>query len=213
MKHIVKRPEPPSLTRHRQQPHATYENYAQKADLRRSLLQEQGKICCYCMQRIEDAKMKIEHWASQRRHPHRQLEYQNLLGACEGGEGAPKHLQHCDTHKGEDDISVHPADPAHNCEALIKYQADGVIYAGDTRINNDLDVVLNLNLQRLCNNRKAALEGALASLRRRRPDGAWTRTYLQTEKDRWNARDGSDQLPEYCQIVIYHLQKRIAQSR
>lgn len=213
MKHIVKGPEPQSLIRHRQQRHASYENYAQKADLRRALLQEQGKICCYCMQRIEDAKMKIEHWASQRRHPSRQLEYQNLLGACEGGEEAPKHLQHCDTRKGENDLKIHPADPTRNCEALTKYQADGAIYADDARINKDLDVVLNLNLQRLRNNRKAALEGALAGLRRKRPDGAWTRAFLQTEQERWNSRDGRGQFREYCQIVGYHLQKRIARSR
>jgi uncharacterized protein (TIGR02646 family) len=210
LKHIVKRREPPSLTQHRKQPHASYENYAEKDELRGALLEEQGNICCYCMQRIERERMKIEHWASQRGHPQRQLEYQNLLGACEGGEGAPKHLQHCDTHKGDNDISVHPADAVHNCETLIKYQADGVIRADDQGVNNDLNVVLNLNLQSLCINRRAALDGALAILRRRRPDGTWTQAFLQGEKDRWNARDDSRKLREYCGIVNYHLQKKIA---
>src|SRR5207247_2069745 len=138
----------------RKQPHSDYDNYAAKDDLRRALLAEQGGICCYCMQHITPQNMKIEHWASQRRHPEIQLDYQNLLGACDGGDGAARHLQHCDTRKGYDDIGIHPADPERNCERLTKYQADGVTYSNDARIDSDLDKVLNLNLQRLANNRK-----------------------------------------------------------
>src|SRR5437879_1358904 len=160
MKHIIKGHEPQSLIQHRQRPHCDYDNYAEKDDLRRALVAEQGAICCYCMQRITVQNMKIEHWASQQRHPDRQLEYRNLLAACGGGEGAAQHLQHCDKHKGNDDLRIHPADPTHNCENLIRYQADGVIYSDEARTDRDLDKLLNLNLQRLANNRKAVLDGA-----------------------------------------------------
>lgn len=213
MKHITKGREPQSLIQYRKQPSSDYSNYAAKDDLRNSLLAEQGEICCYCMRRITAQNMKIEHWACQHNHPDKQLDYRNLLAACDGGEGAAKHLQHCDTHKGDTDIKIHPADGAHHCEAFIKYQDDGVIYSDDARIDKDLDGVLNLNLQRLCDNRKAVLDGALAGLRKRRPNGTWTKAFLQAEQRRWTNRSGDGQFPEYGQIVSHHLQKKIVQSR
>ncbi len=212
MKHIIKGHEPQSLIEHRKQPNSNFDNYAEKDELRDALLTEHGRICCYCMRRITTENMKIEHWACRHKHPDRQLEYQNLLAACDGDEGAAKHLQHCDTQKGDDDITIHPANSAHNCEVLIKYQADGVIYSDDARINNDLDKVLNLNLQRICENRKAVWDGALASLRKRRPDGDWTKAFLLAERNRWSNRDHAGQFREYCQVVNYQLDKKIAKA-
>jgi uncharacterized protein (TIGR02646 family) len=212
MKHITKGDEPHSLIQHRQQANSNYDNYTAKSDLRDALLAEQGGICCYCMRRITAQNMKIEHWACRDTHPQRQLQYRNLLAACDGGEGAANHLQHCDTHKGTSDIKIHPADPVHDCETFIKYQADGVIYSNDAQINDDLDEVLNLNLQRMCDNRQAVLDGAMASLRKKRPDGAWTKAFLQGEKQRWSSRNHAGQFREYCQIVSYQLDKKIAKA-
>lgn len=210
MKHITKAHEPHSLTQYRLQQHSSYEGYPAKNDLRNSLIDEQGGICCYCMRRVTVQNMKIEHWACQHNHPDKQLEYQNLLAACDGGEGAAKHLQHCDTHKGDEDIKIRPADPNHNCENFIRYQADGPIYSNDARINNDLDRVLNLNLQRMCHSRKAVLDGALESLRKRRPNGLWTTEFLSAEIGRWANRGAGGQFREYCQIVNYHLLRKLA---
>lgn len=92
MKRIYKGQPPSSLIQHKARKGATYSNYREKGDLRDSLLNEQGYICCYCMNRIiadeKNIGMKIEHWASQKHHAYRQLEYANLLGACMGNEGA-----------------------------------------------------------------------------------------------------------------------------
>ncbi len=41
---------------------------------------------------------------------------QNLLAACDGNEGCPRKLQHCDTHKGDGEITINPADSQKNCE-------------------------------------------------------------------------------------------------
>jgi hypothetical protein len=41
--------EPKSLRLHRQKSVSNYDNYAEKDDLRRALLEEQGYLCCYCM--------------------------------------------------------------------------------------------------------------------------------------------------------------------
>ena len=213
MKHIEKGCEPQSLTLHRRHKGADYDNYEQKDDLRSALLREQGGICCYCMRRISSEEMKIEHWACRRKHQGKQLEYRNLLAACDGGEGQAKHLQHCDTHKGDNDIRIHPADPRHNCEDFIRYQADGEIYSEDNRINDDLNGVLHLNLQWIRVYRKAALDGALARLRRKRPDGNWTTAFLQTEMRRWSDRDAGGLYCEFCAIVGYHLRKKIARRK
>ena len=209
MKHITKGHEPHSLTAHRLQPQAGFNNYPEKDELRDPLLTEQGGICCYCMRRITAQNMKIEHWACQANHPALQLDYQNLLGACDGGERAAVHLQYCDTHKGNADITVHPADPHHNCEVLIKYQADGVIYSANPQIDHDLDVTLNLNLQRMTANRASVLDGAIAGLRKKRPDGDWTKAFLQAELNNWT---GGGQSREYSGIVTYYLRKKIAKT-
>lgn len=116
MKRIIKGKETLSLVEHRLKPFADYDNYSEKDELRVSLLTEQGHICCYCMQRISDSRMKIEHWKSQDDYPELQLDYNNLLGACQGGEGSPKHLQHCDTRKGNTEITINPLDTIKNCE-------------------------------------------------------------------------------------------------
>ena len=67
MRAIQKTAEPMSLTQHRANTNAVYDNYQEKDDLRESLSAEQGAICCYCLQRIRPTLdgMKIEHWHSQ----------------------------------------------------------------------------------------------------------------------------------------------------
>ncbi|WP_373398382.1 retron system putative HNH endonuclease [Algoriphagus halophilus] len=112
MKKIVKGNEPRSLTQHRNSEHSNYNNYAEKDDLRNSLVRDQRGICCYCMGRIEatEAKMKIEHFLSQSLHPDKELEYNNLFGACLGNMKANAD-EHCDTFKKIKNsifICVHP---------------------------------------------------------------------------------------------------------
>ena len=89
MRTIQKGPAPATLTQHRQQPHANYDNYADKDHLRQALVAEQRGVCCYCQSRIRATPdgMKIEHWQCRASFPDLQLEYRNLLGACPGGEG------------------------------------------------------------------------------------------------------------------------------
>jgi hypothetical protein len=62
MKRIIKGSEPPCLLKYRQTASATYEDYRPKDPLKKALLTEQGYICCYCMKRISEEKMEIEHF-------------------------------------------------------------------------------------------------------------------------------------------------------
>lgn len=164
MRAITKGPEPPSLTTHRLTSHCDYDNYADKDALRHALVTEQRGLCCYCMGRIRNGPttMKVEHWRCQASYPGEQLIYRNLLGGCVGGEGQPRHLQHCDTKKGDSDLKWNPAEPADQIEKRIWYEPDGSIHADDTAFDGQLNQVLNLNLPLLKNNRRASLAAVLA---------------------------------------------------
>ena len=96
---INKGVEPQSLIQHRKSKYSDYDNYQDKATLRKTLVSEQDGMCCYCMGRIPDkqGQLKIEHWQCIANYPQNQLIYQNLLAACKGGEGKEYSIQHCDT--------------------------------------------------------------------------------------------------------------------
>jgi conserved hypothetical protein TIGR02646 len=206
MKYIRKSREPNSLMQYRrQQQDAYYYSYPQKDELRDSLLKEQKYICCYCMQRIDKERMRIEHWKPQSKCPDKQLTYTNLLGACLGNEGRPKNLRHCDVSKGKIEITINPTEPA--CKILIKFKATGEIYSDDSGINNDLSVTLNLNNQTIVNNRKVVLDKVYKNLETHK--GQWSKDILQKEIDKWEGKHDSEYKP-YCQIVIYHLKNKVA---
>lgn len=207
MRTIQKGPEPASLIQHRQQPHADYDNYADKAALRQALVAEQRGLCCYCQSRIRATPegMKIEHWQCQAGHPGRQLDYSNLLGACLGGHGLPEREQHCDTRKGNNGLCFSVCDPAHPIERHIRFLGDGKISADDADINRAINAVLSLNLPRLISNRKAVLAAFQQRLQNGRPvDPA-------RELPRWDGREPGE-LPEFAQVVVYWLRKRQARA-
>lgn len=213
MKRIIKNQEPKSLLEHRLQPFADYDNYPQKDELRVSLLTEQGHICCYCMQRIKNDQMKIEHWHSQDEYPDLQLDYNNLLGACEGGQGSPKHSQHCDTKKGNTPLTINPLDNLKNCEVLIQYLPNGIIRSDDAVIDNELNDVLNLNMQTLVNNREIVVDTILQQLKNEKPKGDWTVAMLNKKIQEWSNKQKDDKYKPYCQIVIYFLKKKLSQLK
>lgn len=213
MKYIKKGTEPTSLKYHRSQPFADYDNYKEKDDLRNAILEEQGYLCCYCMQRIRikegellEHKMKIEHWKPQSLYDHLQLDYKNLFGACLGNKGQPKHLEHCDTKKGDELITINPTDPV--CEAWVKYSSSGEISSDEMRINNDLNITLNLNVETLVKNRKRVLDEALKNFYQNHPQSTWTKAILEREIRKWSPTKGP--YKEYCQIVVFHLKKKLA---
>ncbi len=212
MRTITKRPEPASLTAHRQTLNADYDNYADKDGLRQSLVSEQRGICCYCMNRIHNGpdRMKIEHWRSQSDHPADQLTYRNLLGTCLGAQGQPYNLQHCDTRKGNSSLQWNPADPAHHIETRLRYEADGSIRSDDGAFNAELENVLNLNVAILRNNRKSVLDAVLDWWRREkaRIGGAVPRATFETELARRTR--GAGDLQPYCQVAVWWLDQRLA---
>lgn len=207
MRTIQKGPEPATLVRHRQQPHANYDNYPDKAALRQALVAEQRGLCCYCQSRIHPTPkgMKIEHWQCQANHPERQLDFGNLLGVCKGNEGKSFDKQHCDTRKRNCNLSFSVCDPAHAIERQIKFLGDGRIESDDAAINTALNDVLNLNWSRLVSNRKAVLDAFKARLRNGQ------RVDPGRELRKWDGTEAGD-LPEFAQVIVYWLRKRQARN-
>lgn len=211
MRMIAKGTEPPSLIAHRKDTHSDYSNYSGKDALREALITEQRGLCCYCMRRIRNSPttMKIEHWHSQRRYQAEQLRYQNLLGACLGGQRQPPQKQHCDTRKGDHDLMWNPANPNHHVETRIDYGADGSIHSNDVEFDAQLNDVLNLNLSFLKNNRREVFNGILEWWRyeKARLRGPVPRSRIERQRDRWQG--GTGELQPYCQVAVWLLNQRL----
>ena len=111
-----------------------------KQILRDSLLKEQGYLCAYCMSRIDEKNIKIEHYVPQNNE--NELDYKNLLAVCEGNSfGNEDKYQHCDTKKGNKTLKIDPQNKYHISK--ISYKPDGTIYSNE--FNDDLNKILNLN--------------------------------------------------------------------
>jgi len=212
MKRIIKGTEPPCLTKYRQtkEPDPTYNAYRPKTPLQQSLLDEQGYICCYCMQRIAINNIEIDHFLPKAigKYPEFQLTYSNLLGSCNGNRGNPERLQHCNPRKDDDEIQFNPADPNKDCELFLEYSSNGSISSTDKEFNSQLDKVLNLNNETLTKNRKAALDGAIYALNKMFPGKSWSKATIAKTVNEWKQRH-NNQYREYCQIVVFYLSKRL----
>jgi len=208
----MKRAEPSSLRAHRQTPHSSYDNFSAMNALRQTLVTEQRGLCCYCMGRIciGPTTMKVEHWKPRSKYPAEELNYMNLLGCCLGGEGNPRHLQHCDTRKGERDLKWNPADPSHQIEARIRYELDGKIKSDNVEFDAQLNEVVNLNLPILCANRKSVLDAILQwwKTEKKRIGGPVSRTRLEKEREKRTESQGH--LTPYCQVAVWWIQQRLS---
>jgi uncharacterized protein (TIGR02646 family) len=205
MRLITKALEPQSLTSHRAQAHADYDNYQEKDELRVALIGEQKGLCCYCTGRIraDATHMKIEHWQSQTGYPQYQLAYGNLLGACFGGQGQPPAGQHCDTRKANNDLKWNPANIEHAIEGRLRYLADGTVESVDAEFNNQLNDTIGLNLAFLKNSRKAVLDSVLAWWRKT-PNA---RQKVQPQIDRRLGQFGS--LEPFSPVAIWFLRQKL----
>jgi uncharacterized protein (TIGR02646 family) len=209
MRNIAKGTEPHSLAEHRLTPHADYDNYLDKDTLRACLISEQRGLCCYCMQSIRplEGSMKIEHWHSQDGYPDEQLIYSNLLGSCMGGDGQRDSVKHCDTAKGNKNLSRNPANRDHRVEEVIRYLPDGTITSSDATFHDELSAVLNLNAAHLKNGRVAALRALKEFLRKR---GTLNKQRWERLLDEWSGTSHTNDLQPFCGVIVYWIRKRLA---
>ncbi len=162
MIHIQKKREPKAFTKYRLSAGATYDGMDSgvKSELIKSLIEEQGWLCAYCMSRIECDNARIEHFLPQSKYPDLQLEYSNLLAVCQGqekhGEKMRESEKTCDAKKENKIILINPLQEKTLKD--IKYTHEGIIESSS--YHEDINDTLNLNCQDACLpiNRKKRLE-------------------------------------------------------
>ncbi len=173
-----------------------------KRTLKKALLEEQGNICAYCMQRILPASASIEHFLPQSEYPDLSLNYENLLAVCDGNQGHGKHLLQCDKKKGNK--LLNKVDPRKKeIEQYLHYRIDGMIYAKDSDIQSDLMHKLNLNNQRIVENRKVVIDAVIQFIQKTEIEG------VKKEYNKWKERDESDFFKEYCQVGVFFFKKAL----
>ncbi len=210
MRQIVKNKEPSEFSSYKKVKDAVYDgpNFTPvKAILRKSLLEEQGFLCAYCMRRINFDSMKIEHWACQKKHPKQQLDYTNLLACCLGYEGCSPSEQTCDTHKGSCEIKFSPAILSHRINNIIKYDFLGEISSSDLIFNNNINDVLNLNKSRLKLNRMEALKTIQDKLAEKM--GGRKTSEIQKLIDFYSQKNKLGYFSEYYGVILHYLQKKL----
>lgn len=208
---IEKQSEPDELIFHKKQIQATFQNLptATKNAIRTQLIQEQGYLCAYCMQRIENdgQKTKIEHWQCQDNYPEQQLDYGNLLLVYMGNEGCDSEEQHCDTKKANQELHCNPANRAHwHLLDTLSYLSNGEIKSSDPVLNDELNEVLNLNYARLKRARSEVLQNVMKALNTKK--GSRTFSEIQHHLDKWQQQNETGKYREYCGVVIYYLKKK-----
>lgn len=204
-------------------PDMTYgDNRIPKEALKLSLLQEQGYLCAYCMCRITENNMSVEHWKP--RHPKPidrefteeekeqnrllSINYKNMLAVCSGNEGNRPKNQHCDTRKGNASIEYNPANSAHHLLLKIKYtETTGKILSENENFNIQLSDVLNINIEFIKSNRLSVLRNVKSSLGKCK--GTATRAQIQSLLTHWTGKNVHGEYLPFSGIAIWYLTKRL----
>jgi len=222
LKKIIKNKEPKSLTVYRSgishknlKDANIYEDFKEKTkeqckentrdNLRKQLLEEQGYICAYCMGRIDCTHSKIEHFKPQTKYRDFQIDYQNLFITCLGGEGSKGKNQFCDTFKGESELT--DIDLLSQIEKKIdysKHRESIIIKSSDTKIDRDINDVLNLNLDILQKNRKQVYDRVLKNLKAQGFTVSNIQKTLNYYQDKHNGK-----FEPYCEMIVYFLLKKL----
>lgn len=213
---IYKSGEPKSLQTYRSHPDALFDGpecnglkfTSVKQDIRVGLVEDQGYLCAYCMSRIwpDEKSMKVEHWQCRDRYKGRQLDYANLLGCCCGNEGSSFKQQHCDTRKGNDDLLFNPASSTHHDRLRIRYTYRGTIKSDDSEFDFQLNTLLNLNYNRLVENRKAVWSAVTRRLSE--IQGSASQKQVEELIAEWGSKDQYGFLKEYSGVALYYLNKK-----
>ena len=147
MKHIKKQPEPQAFTDWKQAQARTWNDLKNpiKKIVKRSLINEQGYICCYCEQHLVESDSHIEHFKPRNDALVDDLDFSNFLCSCirQLAKGAPCHCgqakDQCDS-----DLLVSPFDPL--CEERFLFTADGQILAASASDTTARKTINELNL-------------------------------------------------------------------
>jgi len=107
-----------------------------KDAVRAALLDIQGGLCCYCMNRIGKDNFAIEHFLPQAQAENYQVAFHNLFLACQHSNGKRQGDQHCDKAKGDKLIPNYFS--SKNCASYFAYsQRSGEILPCILTVNGE----------------------------------------------------------------------------
>ena len=135
-----------------------------RQNLRTALVNEQGKICCYCMKRISVNSSHIEHFLPKEQFRDRDLSYDNLFASCNGEGTDIIYDEHCGHRKDNwwKEGMISPTDT--EAETAFRYSPDGRINSvkGKTTSNIAQEMIHNLGLDsyHLQRSRREAIEAS-----------------------------------------------------
>lgn len=198
-----------------------FDNDFPKNEVKEILLHEQRGICAYCMRRIRmDNHSRVEHLVPLSSSKDKAIDYNNMLGVCDGGEnitGKQGHILCCDAHKKETGITISPLDKVQMDK--IAYDKDGKIFTEprDEAMEKDINEVLLLNgIQKkdgtvrdtsteLLKGRKDAYDRAKTIMARLNKNRKCTSTVVKKIMDKLH---NCDEREEYVGVLLYYLRKR-----
>lgn len=209
---IKKNKEPIEWKRYRTTPGAKYKSIDA---LYKSLIDEQGYICAYCMRRIptrdkvSNENHRIEHVLSRDNHPDKQLDYSNMVICC------PGHIDtedHCDKKKSSADISFSPTDSTFI--DTLSYDSNGNIKSSNSNYDKELNDILNLNAGLLKINRKSVLTEIVTRIKTYTKNGkSLDKSFINKMIDKYSSmkadEDGHLKYLPYCGVAIYYLKKKL----
>lgn len=214
MRRISKRQEPESLRVYRESlkeplpDEDVWDPYQPKDDARQFVTQEQHELCAFCqgLMAWRKTQMKLAHIVPQKvlvDGKRLDLVWTNIVGACNGGERTPGHLQHCDTRQANRRL-LPELDPVQFENGSLTYDKSGGVYRADGNpdIQDQLDDVLGLNLGHIKDKRVAALDALKSDLAKSADRERW----LQDRIALLDPDNPSDQpLLEYADFLLWHL--------
>lgn len=214
MKFISKRnKEPEELSTYRETPGVTYDGIGKeiKDIIKKSLLEEQGYICAYCMGKIKCDTCTIEHYISQKRHetsPYSEEEhkrnsllYINMSGVCVNDS------VHCDKHRGNVPLEI--LNPHHStCEELITYNLGGnIVPKGheQEKVTKDIET-LGLDCEKLKKQRSATWDDVWKRFKQEHEKKDWSKElfleYANLYRNKKNTRKGL-RYHAYCNFIAW----------
>jgi len=170
--------------------------YQEKKELKRSLIKEQGAICCYCGVRIEPDDSHVEHFRPRNNYPELQLEYDNLLCSCQS-ELEKREPRHCGNAKGswfDGNLTISPLAP--ECESRFEYLEDGSIRPSDRNDEGAKQTIahLALDIEKLNELRKAAIAAVLDN---------WEEETVQEQTAIYSQRNPADKkFTPFCSVIV-----------
>lgn len=181
------------------------EGGVRRIKLRKALIEEQGNICCYCMNRITVNDSHIEHFWPKDEFGEMDLDYENLLASCNGETSLLAEDEHCGHRKNnwwrKDMISPVRSE----VENLFKYLPDGRIQSSDRKSNIAGEMIHNFGLDsyHLERNRRQAIENSEVF-----DEEEYTEEEIQSFIDFYSHQTSEGYVP-YCQAIVDCLEEML----